>query len=399
MLKCRMLVLLLLAPLVAPVLASAATLTDDTLSVDGVARRYLVHDFSNGTPAPLVIMLHGGGGSGANMAEQTGFDTLAQREGLIAVYPYGSGGLFANILLTWNAAHCCSYAMRENTDDVRFLTLLIDKLIASGKVDADRVYVSGLSNGGMMTHRVGIELSSKVAAIAPVIASLYGDEPLREFAMPTLIINGAVDQRVKPEGGELQGFGFENSPADKPTLPINSQRDYWAKVNGCTAFTDTETTAYFLRSYQGCRQGGAVQSYVVKNNGHAWPGGTAPRGEADQPVQTVNANEVIWAFFRQYKRSAANVSNTAYYYDGSLRIPGLSAEGKSYSATLFLRSSIPLEFELSALSATGSPLEGMPVYTNGKLMLDKIAIGAEQRSATLTLTNTAPVRLRVSELK
>ncbi|MGV3591646.1 MAG: hypothetical protein ACO1PZ_08135 [Gammaproteobacteria bacterium] len=117
----RQLRLLLFLLVLLPMLANAAAYSDETLSVDGRLRRYLVHDFSGSEPAPLVILLHGGGGNGENMVEQTGFDAVAAREGLVAVYPYGTSALFDNVLLTWNAGHCCSHAMREDVDDVRFI--------------------------------------------------------------------------------------------------------------------------------------------------------------------------------------------------------------------------------------------------------------------------------------
>jgi polyhydroxybutyrate depolymerase len=293
--------------LLLPMLASAAKPVEETIKVDGIERHYLVHDFSGTTPTALVILLHGGGGSGDNMVSQTGFDKVAEREGLITVYPNGSNRLLSGKLLTWNASHCCAYAMEKQVDDVHFIAALIDKLIASRKVDPARVYVTGLSNGGMLTHRLGIALHDKLAAIAPVISSLFGDEPAQEFTLPTLIINGADDKIVKPQGGKIDvtavfGSLLGKNAADKPALPVVSQSEYWAKVNGCTHYTDQSTADYDLRDYDDCHNASAVQSYLVKHNGHAWPGGTAPRKQAAQPTQAVNANELIWAFFKKHQR-------------------------------------------------------------------------------------------------
>jgi polyhydroxybutyrate depolymerase len=279
----------------------------ERINVDGTERRYIVHDFSDGKETALVLVLHGGGGSGDNAMSQTGFDRVAEREGLIAVYPYGSGGLNPNqnLLLTWNAGHCCAYAMREQVDDVAFISALIDELVATRSVDPGRVYVTGLSNGGMMSHRLGRELPDKIAAIAPVIASLFGDEEKMPSAMPVLIVNGAADTIVRPEGGPLGlerrlGRRAAETAADAPTLPVTSQAEYWSDVNDCASRAESETTVYSLWTYTDCRDGADVQHYVIKGSGHAWPGGTAPRAQADQPVDTIDINELIWAFFSQH---------------------------------------------------------------------------------------------------
>ena len=379
----------------------SASLTNETLNVDGSLRRFLVHDYSDGKPTALVILLHGGGGSGQNIAEQTGFDRVAQREGLIAVYPYGSSAFFSNLLLTWNAGHCCAYALRERIDDVQFISLLIDHLVATRNVDANRVYVTGLSNGGMMTHRIGIALADKVAAIAPVISSVFGDEPVRDYAMPVLLINGADDTRVKVEGGTLAGFGIGPEPADLPTRPVAAQGDYWARVNGCSAFTDSSTPYYTLRSWSGCRAGGAVQGYLVNGNGHAWPGGTQGRSDADKPVTTVDANELIWAFFKQFQRRAdVALSADAYYYVGELHVPAFSTAGGAYRARLDLSDAVPIEFAVKRLtplpagSATGSGN-----YGNGVLRLNSVAVGAARYNATLLVSSVQPLRLRLLDLR
>ncbi len=391
----------LLALLWVSSLSLGASLSDETLLVDGTPRRYLLHDYSAGAPTALVILLHGGGGSGQNMAEQTGFDRVAARERLVAVYPFGSGALSDSFLLTWNAGHCCADALRRNVDDIRFLSLLIDHLVASGKVDPARIYVTGLSNGGMMAHRAGIELADKVTAIAPVISSVFGDEPLREYAMPTLILNGGTDTRVKAEGGALTGFAFSGNPADLPTRPIAEQGEYWAVVNGCSGFSDDSTPLYSRRLWQGCRGGGAVESYVLSNNGHAWPGGNAARGAADPPVTGIDANEMIWAFFQRFRGGASRPTPLdSYYYVGQLQIPAFSAGGSTYSARLDLSDVQPVEFRVQRLTALpAGTAAGSGSFDAGLLRLERVAVGASRYHATLTLTGSAPLRLRLLDLR
>jgi polyhydroxybutyrate depolymerase len=298
-------ILLVLLPVQA-ILAADDSL--QRLRVGSEQRSYLLHDFAAIHPAPLVIVLHGGGGSGENAMQQTGFDTVARREGLVVAYPNGSSRLSATRLLTWNATHCCSYARQAQKDDVAFMAALIDQLVTQGVADPARVYVTGLSNGGMMTHRLALALPDRITAIAPVISSLFGDEAVAPLDMPVLIINGAVDEILKPEGGALRvGRLLGRGAADRPTLPIASQRTFWAERNGCSGLEENETRLYVQWVYSDCRTDAEVVHYLVKDNGHAWPGGTAPREQADQPVGDFKASEVIWEFFSRYPAAVAEL--------------------------------------------------------------------------------------------
>lgn len=146
---------------------------------NGITRTYVVRTPSampsRNVRIPLVLVLHGGGGNAFNAERMTGFTKQAKTRGFIVAYPEGTGR-FNGKLLTWNAGHCCGYAMKNRTKDVDFIGTLIDKLIAEYPIDPRRVYVTGMSNGGMMAHRLGIELAHKLAAIAPVVATVFGDE-------------------------------------------------------------------------------------------------------------------------------------------------------------------------------------------------------------------------------
>ena len=113
-------------------------MSEETFTLDGRERRALVHDYSRKAGAPMVILLHGGGGNPENAVNMTQFDAVAAREGLIAVYPGGTGGLSGGKVLTWNAGHCCAYAMRNKVDDVGFVSAIIDRLTASGRADPGR---------------------------------------------------------------------------------------------------------------------------------------------------------------------------------------------------------------------------------------------------------------------
>ena len=263
---------------------------------------YLVHDFSRGQKAPIVIMLHGGGGNAENGVKMSQFDQIAARERFIAVYPEGTSK--RGPLKTWNAGHCCASAIEEKVDDVGFISKVIDTLVASGKADPSRIYVTGMSNGAMMSHRLGRELSGKIAAIAPVVGAVFGDEAPPVAPMPAFIIVGAEDETVPSEGGPLQLRGLLNrkSAADMDVAPAIAAPRYWARANGCGEPKLSQTKASRTMKWTNCPAGADVTYHVVFANGHAWPGGKPGREGGAEPTQAFNASEEMWAFFKAHTR-------------------------------------------------------------------------------------------------
>ncbi|MGH6612384.1 MAG: alpha/beta hydrolase family esterase, partial [Burkholderiaceae bacterium] len=135
---------------------------------------YVPDSYSASKRAPLVLMFHGGGGNAPNAVRTAQMHAHADKHGLIVAYPAGTGRL-ENTLLTWNAWDCCGYAMQNEVDDVGFTRELIVALKSRYSIDANRIYATGLSNGGMMSYRLACELSDQIAAIAPVAGSLNTD--------------------------------------------------------------------------------------------------------------------------------------------------------------------------------------------------------------------------------
>jgi polyhydroxybutyrate depolymerase len=278
----------------------AAAIAERTLTHGGRARTYLVHDFGRGGPAPVMVVLHGGGGHAANAARMTGFDRVAAREGVIAVYPNGTAARDRDRLLTWNAGHCCAAAMRGDVDDVGFIGAIIDALVASKRADPSRIFVTGMSNGGMMAHRLGRELSGKLAGIAPVVGAIFGDEPPPRAPVPAFVVVGADDRVVPPAGGPLTARLLlgRRPAADRDVAPALAQATYWARHNGCGEPAHTATPAYRRAEWAGCRSGAPVVFVSVAGNGHAWPGGEPGRAGAAPPSRAFDASEAMWAFFR-----------------------------------------------------------------------------------------------------
>ncbi len=164
--------------------ASVATISAQsdiagTLTHGGYERTYLVHvpaSYEGTQPVPLVIALHGGGGFAENMARTTDFNEAADEHGFIVVYPDGVGN-------GWNDGRTTilQIAIRQHVDDVGFLTALIDTLRAQYTID--RVYMAGISNGGMMTFRYACAMADRLDGFMTVVANL--PDPIYDSCAPS----------------------------------------------------------------------------------------------------------------------------------------------------------------------------------------------------------------------
>ena len=300
--------LLLLLVILPFLLASQTAQAEDrSLMHKGVERNYIIDkptSAKDGAKLPVVIVLHGGGGTAESARRMTHFSDKIMPRGVIIVYPEGMGR-FERIkkLKTWNAGHCCAYAMENKIDDVGFIGALIDSLIANDGADPKRIYVTGLSNGGMMTQRLGIQLSDKIAAIAPVISGLFGDEPQPSSPVSAMIINGKLDQSVPLDGGENHGR-FADTWDGTPLKPAAYQGAFWAVANNCKPAPQVETFAnggVTVARYT-CPVGHEAMRYIVNDGGHSWPGGDKGSLRGDEPSMSMDATEEIWAFFSRQKK-------------------------------------------------------------------------------------------------
>ena len=173
-------------------------------------------------------MLHGGGGNDDNAERMTGMSAKADKEGFVVAYPNGSGRLEDKIL-TWNSGNCCGYALDQKIDDVKFISALIDEMQTKHKIDSKRVYVTGISNGGMMSYRVACELADKVAAIAPVAGALNVEcKPSQTISV--IAFHGTSDQHVLYAGGKPKVQADNHERVDQS---VEYAISFWVKQNGC----------------------------------------------------------------------------------------------------------------------------------------------------------------------
>ena len=272
--------------------------------MNGLLRSYRIHlptGYSQLTTLPLVIALHGGGGNPEQFAKDTGFDHKADAEGFIVVYPRGIG-----LLPTWDAIHCCGPAFNNKIDDVAFIRILIDELIGTQHVDPKRVYVTGHSNGGMLSYRLGAELSDKIAAISVSAGTIGGKAnlraPLVQTQKPTnpvavLAFHGKLDEHVRYDGGVTT----KGLVVGRYDLSVADSIGFWVLANNCTAVPTVTTNGQItVNDYTGCDQNTEVTLYTIADQGHAWPGGT--NGVIDPSTKDISATDISWAFFKAHPK-------------------------------------------------------------------------------------------------
>ena len=182
-------------------------------TADGRTRSYRVVDLSDGTPAPLLFVLHGFGGTAAMMSESSEIDrSFADRYDLrpIVVYPNGTGAE-SGLPQSWNAGGCCPFSTFDFVDDVAFFDQLIDALTMEYDIDPERVWVVGHSNGGMMAYRLACELSTRITAIGVAAGAMMIDSCSPTQPVSALHVHGERDTVVPLLGGDIAGIVFPSA--------------------------------------------------------------------------------------------------------------------------------------------------------------------------------------------
>ena len=261
-----------------------------SFSFAGTSRSYTIYAPSKRSKPALVVVLHGWKGNSVGMERRTNrtFDSLADRDGFVVVYPDALGG-------QWNAGHPWE---ADDKDDVGFLSALIAMLATEFDVDPKRVYATGLSNGASMAFRLACERPNTIAALAPVAGGLAlgrmqncADTSRRPI--PLITMHGTADPISPFDDGELEG-----------------NLAYWVRRNVCT-LTPTVTrvpdadpsdgTRTRVETYGGCKDGADVVLYAIEGCGHHWPGGDEPwRWGNGKECRDFDAGLVIWDFFKRH---------------------------------------------------------------------------------------------------
>jgi polyhydroxybutyrate depolymerase len=260
----------------------------------GERRKYLLHvprNLDRTKPAALVLSLHGAGGWPAQQRDLSRWNDLADRKGFIVVYPAGRDSAGPRV---WNMT---------GERDRRYIADLIDKLRSEYNIDANRVYVNGLSNGGGMSFALSCTMPDRFAAAGLVGAALLlpGTWCKSTQPVPMIGIHGLRDPVAPYHGGRSWMADYF-----APFLTFGAQ---WARRNGCAPIAQDVAIrdGVTLREYGQCANAATVALYTLRDGGHTWPGGAdLPEWFMGKTVKNFDATAEMWRFFEQHPRRGSN---------------------------------------------------------------------------------------------
>ncbi len=272
---------------VAPGSTAEATIVSNRLQ-----RTYLLHVPTGYDPhrlTPLVLNMHGHGETALKQEHYSHYSALADRDRFLVVYPQGVVGPDGKV--GW-----ATYGKKwPGVNDVLFFSDLLTRLQQQLCVDPQRIYATGISNGGGMTNLLACRMAGRIAAFAPVAPAVYpipgGCHPTRP--VPYLEFHGTSDPIVRYAGS-----------AQLRLAPVMQTMQAWAALDGCSS----GPTVFFQRSdvtglqWASCLGNVLVQHYRIQNGGHTWPGAEIPTF-LGTTTHTISATALSWQFFQHYRLS------------------------------------------------------------------------------------------------
>jgi len=276
-------------------------------------RIHIPHCYDGAKPVPLVLVLHGYTSNSNVMARVTGFNEKADDEGCIVVYPNGATDLllflayrvlhpshrwarFWNVGFFWrNAGLFFDTALSHDTDDVGFIKELISHLQDELYVNSSRIYIAGVSNGGMMSYRLASELSDTIAAIAPVAGTSGGryNEKTELYVVPdpehpvSVVAFHGMNDTVVPYEGDIH------------YMPVNESISYWVDYNDCDPapkINKSKSGNVIVRTYNNGSENSEVKLYTIVNGTHDW------FGSKNSDISEISTTDLIWEFFEHHPK-------------------------------------------------------------------------------------------------
>lgn len=260
------LLVMLAGALIAPVV-EAAEPRRETIRIGGLTREYQVYapsGYRRRQAVPLVFLFHGGGGTNSGIVRQSGYADLAERQGFILAAPQG----FSN---TWNAGSGLSQgdAERANIDDLGFVRAMLSRIMRDYSIDRSRVYLTGMSKGGMLAYYAACNMSVDIAALVAVSTTMTAATCAPRSPVALLHIHGSADTNVPLAGGRGLSAVYP---------PVQRAIDLWRATNGCTTppIQQRLNPSTMCTVYGGCSSD--VRLCIVQNGEHEWPAFAAGAG-------------------------------------------------------------------------------------------------------------------------
>jgi poly(3-hydroxybutyrate) depolymerase len=271
-----------------------------SLTIGGQQRRAVVVNApTDGTTRPAVLVLHGGMGSAAVMRANSGFDGVARAEGFMVVYAQGTA-FAGDERHAWNTGYLLRRQVQD-ADDIAYFDALIDRLTGEHGADPERIFMTGGSNGGMMTFVYAVARAERLAAIAPVVSAMFTFDQRPAVPLPILMINGAKDEEVPLEGG-MSRNPLVRRAQEAPYKPLSEIIEFWVKSNRSAATPQVQRQGTLTTTvHEAGADGAQTISIVDSAGGHGWPG-TRARRQGNQPITSFSGAERIWEFFRDHRR-------------------------------------------------------------------------------------------------
>ncbi len=336
--------------------ATAGSLRTEQIRVGKEQRPYLIltPDGPPG-PRPVVVALHGAMQTPESFRAYFGLDAAAEAHGFVAVYPEGDGRV-------WNDGRPAAMRLKavlRPGDDVSFLVLLVRKLVAEGIADPNRIYLTGISNGGFMVQRMACEHATLFAAYSVIMATTpanYREECHPARPVPIMFIHGSADSVIAYDGFWTP-VGATLSAPDSARL--------FARINGCSAEASRKLpdldafdgTSVSERRWSSCRDGADVVLMRVANGGHQPPVRVDTKPDLATPFlglrsHDIDSGEEVWRFMSAFSLAPPAPAGSAMGYSGTPFPGGFAAPGGSAGR--------PAEQDAGA-PAAGSPTAGMPL--------------------------------------
>lgn len=272
-----------------------------SIQVGDLTRYFKVHipkSYNGSKKVPLLFALHGGGGDMEVQSNDKYYLQISksESEGYIVIFPNGYSEFKSGKFATWNAGNCCAQARDKNVDDIAFFKSLISFAKDKMMIDENKIFSTGMSNGGMMSYRLACELSDQIKGIGAVAGTDNTKECHPKNPVSILHIHAKDDDHVLFNGG--LGPKALSKKGETEFNSVTNTINKWVDFNGCpkTSKRVLDINGAYCDLYSPCKNGTEVKLCVTETGGHSWPGGEKPRGGA--PSKAIIANDIIWDFLK-----------------------------------------------------------------------------------------------------